>query len=45
LDAEQEKRKADMKAFKEMMERGDAERKTDEEKRMAERKADQEKGG
>jgi hypothetical protein len=28
-----------------MMERGDAERKTDEEKRMAERKADQEKGG
>jgi hypothetical protein len=43
IDADREERKADMKAFNEMMERREAERKVDKEKRMAERKAEQER--
>jgi hypothetical protein len=41
LETERVKRKAGMKAFKEMMERREAERKAHEEKRMAERKAEE----
>jgi hypothetical protein len=37
MDADREKWRADMKAFNEMMDRREAERKADEEKRMAER--------
>jgi hypothetical protein len=43
LDANREERKADMKAFNEMMTRREVERKADFEKMMAERNADQEK--
>jgi hypothetical protein len=43
IDADREKRKADMKAFNEMMERREAERKAYEEKGKAEREAHRKK--
>jgi hypothetical protein len=43
IDADREKRKADMKAFNEMLEGREAERKANEERRMVERKAEQER--
>jgi hypothetical protein len=43
IDADREKRRADLKAFNKMMERREAERKDYEKKRWAEREADQKK--